>query len=174
MLKPKVIFPQRTRLESPYQLEDCQRRLRDLKRRDVNFTPMDDDRVMFRIRRIKSESVPFPMIAYEIHGTLRRWAGTGTMIEDYRLQRLTVRVDTWVALFVTLSLVVSILLMLPTLLNTADTSWLVGLLLVGVIIGLFPLLTWIQHTRALNIEREIDATHRAIMVTLKIEDPTNP
>jgi len=171
MLKPKVIFPDRAKLESPYQLEDCQRRLRDLKKREVRFTQMDTDRVAFCIRRVKTVAVPFPMVAYEIHGTLRRWAGTGTVIDDYRLHRLTVRVDTWVALFVAGSLIVSALLMLPTLLNSRGNIYgLIGALSVGLILSLFPLLTWIQHTRALNIEREIDDTHEAILSALNIED----
>jgi len=168
MLKPKVIFPNQPRLESPYQLEDCQRRLRDLRRREVRFDRLDDDRISFCIRRVKS--VEFPMVAYEIHGTLRRWGGTGTILDSYRLNRLTVRVDTWVALFVTASLVLSVLLMLPTILHGADSlSMILGVLALMLLLGLLPLMQWIRHTRALDIEREIDATHQTILLALGIE-----
>ncbi|GEM_PF-2794527 len=168
MLKPKIIFPKQERLESPYQLEDCKRRLRELKRREITFTSIDDNQVNFRIRRIKS--VKFPMIAYEIHGTLRRWGGTGTLIDNYRLQRLTVRTDTWVVLFVVMSLLASALLTLPTILcGTNSTLWVAMILIIVLVMSLLPLITWIQQTRALDVEPEIQHHHNTIMSALGID-----
>lgn len=172
MFKPKIIFPDRDRLESPYQLEDCQRRLRNLRRNEVQFEALDADHIAFSIRHIKS--VTFPMVAYEIHGTLRRWAGTGTIIEDYRLQRLSVRVDTWVVLFVVISLLTSALLMLPAIMADAEHfRWLMSILILAFGIGLIPMLLWIKQTRALNMERDIDDTHTAIMTALGIQSAEN-
>lgn len=170
MNKQKVIIPESIQLHSPYQLEDCQRRLRDLKKRHIQFTPIDEQRVKFRIRVVKSEAVPFPMVAYELHGVLRRWGGTGTRIESYRLQRFSMRIDTWVTLFIVISLLSAFLLILPSLQIASNTIMaVIGLLVISIVLGGIPLFTWMQHVRALNIEHDIHSLHHAILNTLNIQ-----
>lgn len=173
MFKLKVSLPDNPKLQSPYQLEECQNRLRDLRRRDIRFMTLDDDRIQFHIRCVKSDGVPFPMVAYELEGTLRRWGGTGTQIEAYQLRRLSARTDTWVALFVLVSLVSSVLLMLPSLSIGIDPLLLFAFILIAFVLGMLPLITWVQQTRALNIEQEIDTLHQSILSTLQIEDVTS-
>lgn len=170
MFKLKVSLPDNTKLQSPYQLEECQNRLRNLRRRDIRFIMMDDDRIQFHIRCVKSDGVPFPMVAYELEGVLMRWGGTGTRIEAYQLRRLSARTDTWVALFVVVSLVSSVLFILPSLMTIGiDLTLLFAFILIAFVVGMLPLITWIQQTRALNIEEEIDMLHQSILSTLQIE-----
>ena len=98
MIKHKVVLPKKTRAYSPYQLEDCQRRLRYLKHdlQPIQFIKVDDNTLKFRIQRVQAHSLPSPMITFEVTGTLCRWGGTDTVLEDYQLKRLTARIDSWV------------------------------------------------------------------------------
>lgn len=173
MFKHKVVFPTQTRLQSPYQLEDCRRRLGYLKQdiQPITFTQLDNNQIQFRIRRVQSQHVPSPMIAFEITGTLRRWGGTGTVIDGYQLKRFRARMDTWVTVLIVMSFIAALGLMLPALLHIKGSFHILPgiLLLASVIVGL-PILTWMRHTLALDVDRDIDAVHQSILQALQISE----
>lgn len=173
MSKRKAVFPNNVRYQSPYQLEDCQRRLGYLRcdRQPIHFIPIDDNRIQFRIRYIEHKQTSYPIIAFEITGTLHRWGGTNTVIEAYQLKRMTARIDTWVVLFIVFSSLIALGLMLPALLNLSERlqTWLL-IVLLALGIGLLPVITWARQTLALHIEHDINALHQSILRVLSIDN----
>lgn len=171
MFKHKVVFPTQARLQSPYQLEDCKRRLGYLKQdmQPIMFTQLDTDRIHFRIRRVKTQRIPSPMIAFEISGTLRRWGGTGTVVDGYQLKRLRAQTDTWVMILIVLSVVAALVLMFPAMVTMTGSVQLLSILLVAFGVAGLPLLTWTRHTLALDIDHDIDVVHQSIMQALDME-----
>lgn len=171
MQKSKVIFPESVTYHSPYQLEDCLRRLKCLKRdmRPLTFCQLDADRIAFGIRHVEIQNTSTPMIAFEVQGTLRRWGGTGTRLEGYRLYRFSKRTDTWVIAFVIASFIMALVMMVP---SHITLSWMVQLVMVAIAmlmcVGLAPYLLSVRKTFTIDIEQDIDNLHLSIMKALNI------
>lgn len=170
MLKRKLL-PRQSRLLSPYQLEDCLRLLGYLRGRGqtVKFEQRGHH-VHFRVRRIETRYY-FPIVAVEVVGTLRRWNGTQTAIEDYSISQPDRRFELALIVGITLAILIAVALMLPILISMGTGQIGLGALAIIAVCGLCACITvWYSGWHHPDMDEQVHFLDRLIVRELCLED----